>query len=643
MPIRDGRKKQYGVFANGVDNTTVIDSPDIAGTLSVALNCDLVDDSLIKRRDGYTTASNAWSTRRIRGGFQYTNVSGESENLVYGEDSTLTGTSGILARLETDGTFTTLQSGLKDGIKPVFIQVDVRCFIFNGDQNLVYDGTNVRQSGIGLPSLAPTQNALIDGNLNTDGAYFFVYRYLNSTTGARSSPSPASETFTTGSVAAQAGIRINVTPGDSSEADLIEVFRSTAGGQVLFLDGTTAIANSTYDSTVTNAGLGIELELDDSRLDAPAKFAVLLDNKIFAGGFGSQSKNAIRPSKYGINGVMPESYQVGDEIQCNPNDGDELRGLGLAGSRVIVIKKKSIGALIPTELSIGGLQRGGTEKYIYREISNEFRGLTHHTIVSLGSFCLILGRDNFYLTDGVELKRIGRRITKTIKSLNFLYAHKFSVITKSDNEQILFSVCRGGQTEPDFQFVAHYKNFPNRLPFTFYGPGTDTSTHPGVIAASFWDVTLEGEQYTYFGSSQADGRVYQLGIGASDNGSGIYWDCRLPWDGAKNPIAQKVFHSYYLILATTGPVASSNITFSFEENTIELAVKTKVSSVVTTAATWNNVTWTNFNWAGLVFKVIKFFPNRRAFLGRFGFKNTTADQNFAIKAVGRVIQPTPLH
>jgi len=642
MAIRNSRKRQYGIFAKGVDNTTVIDSPDIAGTLSVALNCDLVDESLIKRRDGYSSRSDAWSTRRIRGGFQYTNVSGVKENLVYGEGSSLTGTSGILARLENDGSFTTLRSGLKDGIKPVFVQVDIRCFLFNGDVNLVYDGSTVRNSGIASTTLAPIQNALITGNLNTSGAYFFVFRYLKTATGARSSPSLASGTMTTGSSSSQAGIRINVTPGDATYADKIEVFRSVAGGQVLFLDGTTSISSTTYDSTVSDAGLGDELELDDSQLTSPAKFAVLLDNKIFAGGF-DDSKNAIRPSKIGINGIMPESYQVGEEIQCNPNDGDALLGLGLAGSRVIVVKNNSIGSLTPIALSVGGLQREGSENYIYREISNEFRGLAHHAIISLGKYCLILGRDNFYLTDGVELKRVGRRIANTIRSLNFSQAHKFSVVTKSDTEQILFSVCRENQTEPDFQIVAHYKNFPELLPFTFYGPGTDTSTHPGIIAGSLWNVTSEDEALVYFGSSQANGRVYQLGVGASDNSNGIYWDCRLPWDGAKNPIAQKIFHSYYLVVTANGPVANNKLTLTFEENTIESIVKTQLITVVATASTWNNVNWNNFNWAGLSFKIVKFFPGRRAFLGRCGWSNTVANQNFAIKAVGRVIKSVPLH
>lgn len=637
MAIRNANEKPYGVFSEGVDDTTVIGSPDTRGTLSRGWNTDLVDDSLCKKRNGFISNHAAWSTRRIRGGFEYKKSDGTLEQLLYGEASTLTGISGILGKVNGTSTPTTITSGLLDGVKPTFLQFRTLTFIFNGINNLVYNGVTTRQIGINAPSVGPTLITTIPGDLNTSGSYIWVYTYRNSTLGSESSPSLPSEIIPVGDDAATSGARFSVNPGDSSLADTIRVYRTTSGGQTFFVEQDLAISATSFDSILSDASLGNELELDNSRLDSPGKFAIINDSRMIVGGF-TNNPNRLRFSKVGINGPMPESFQAADFCDCNQNDGDQIVGLGVAGTTVIVVKERSVGKLVKIATSSFGLERTGSQKYIYEEISNGVTGLSHHTIVSQDGLTVWMGRDDFYGTDGSNIYRLGKRVRNTLKSLNFSQAHKFSVINKTDTQQLIWSVCRPGEVEPDFQFMGHYRN-AGKLAFTYYKPGTNTTTHPGLQAASLFEVTLNKEKKIWFGASSATGLSFQMDTGTSDNTAAIYWDVRLPWEDGGRPAAKKMFHSNYVFAAGAGVAPNNTLTNTFEQDlTEDTIVETATTTLTSTVTNWAAANWGAFNWAKVIFSPIPFFPHVSAHYGRYGYSNTFADQPVAIKATTAVHQ-----
>lgn len=652
MAIRDAEGKKYSAFSEGVDDTTVIDSPEIAGSLSKALNADLVTDSICKKRNGYTPVNTAWGTRRVTQGFDFKKTDGSREILVYGQDSSITGTSGILGKLNGSGVPTTIISGLRDGIKPCIVQFRSTAFLFNGQDSILYDGTSTRQIGIDPPSTAPTLNHVsYNFGVSTgtepfplNSSFVFVYTYYNSVTGAESSPSDPSSSIVFDNTVATGGTHIflNLIAGNSTTADKIRVYRTVNGGSVFFLDGETSVSSTSYDSTVLDSGLGNELELDNSRLTEQPLFGLLNgDNRLIVGGFSS-NPNRLQYSKVGINGPMPESFQVADFVDCNINDGDKILGLGQAGDNVIVIKERSVGKLISINSQGSGLERSGSQKYIYEQISTEVTGLSHHCIVSLDGLVIWLGRDEVFGTNGVEIFRFGKRIRNTLLTFNLSQISKFSCTNKTDTKQIIFSVCRNSQTEPDFQLVGHYRNFP-KIAWTYYSPGTDTSTHPGLIANSFFPVVVNNVSKWYFGSSAANGLVYQMDTGSSDNGSAIYWDVRLPWDGQNNPAAQKLFHSYYIFGVGTGVSPNNTLTHTFEKDLIESISVTKVATLPGSNTNWTAANWNAFNWATLTFGPLRFFPHKRAYFGRYGFNNIYADQPCAILAVTKVAQVFPIH
>jgi len=640
MSIRDAAGNNYLSFAEGVDNTSAIGSPDIKGTLSIADNTDLVAEDLAKKRAGYSLVS-TWGNYNIRGALEYKATDGSRRNLVYGELSTLTGSTGILGSFTGTSAPTTLRSGLLDGVKPSLVQYRNLAFLFNGQDNLVFDGLSVRQNGIDGPPSAPALITNIAGNQVPSGAYLFAYSYYNSATGAESNLSPVSITFTSGATAALAGFRISTVAGDSTLADKIRIYRSVSGGQILFIEDEIPITSTSFDSTTLDSGLGVEAELDNSRLPEPAKFGIVADNRIFVGGFAS-NPNRIQYSKVGISGPMPESFQALDFIDCNINDGDKVLGLGKAGDNVIVVKERSVGRLVRVAADTGGLERQGSIKYLYEELSSEITGLSHHLILSLDNIVLWLGRDDLYGTDGSQIFRFGKRIRNTIKSLDFNRAYKWSSIVKTDTQQILFSVTRAGRTECDYQFVGHYRNFP-KIAFTFYTSGKNPTTHPGLIVGTFFRATVAGENKFFFGSAQGTGKIYQMDIGDNDDSYGIYWKMAPPWEIGTQSMAKKHFHSYYLFVAGSGVSPNNTITHNFEADTYASSIVSRVNTIVGTNPLWHSVSWHTFRWADVHFAPLKFFVNKKAYSGRHTWENTYANQPVAIRAVAGVWQPVPLH
>lgn len=644
MAIRNSGEGKQISFALGVDDTSVVDSPEVRGTLSKALNADLVDDSLAKKRNGYAPVNSdaAWGTRRVREGYEYTNSSGTKEVLVYGEEETTTGTSGILGKLNSTLIPSTIVSGLADGVKPSIVQFGTLAFVFNENDDFVYDGTTTRQIGITAPTTAPTFNTTINGDLNQSSTYLFVYTYYNSTTGAESSPSEASAAMTTGGSAITDGIRINVTAGSSTTADYINIYRTVAGGSTFFYDGQTAIASTTYDSTISDGSLGQQLELDNSR-PTLCKYAIACDNRLFIAG-DSTNPNRVYFSKIGINGAMPESFQAADFADCAITDGDKIIGLNATSNNtVIVLKERSVGRLTRLDNFAAGLELEGSSKYLYEEISRSTTAVNHHSMVSVESLVIWLGKDDVYGTDGVNLLRFGQRIRVTIEDLNFTQPTKFSAVRKTGTKQVIFSVCRAGETEADFQLVGHYRNFPV-IAWTYYSPGESTATHPGIRAASMFEFTetSTGKRRVYFGNSNADGYIYLMDTGSDDNTYGIYFDVRLPWDAQSRPARVKMFHSYYTL--ATGNGSQYNLTHTLEVNNDESIIKTALSPLYDSSNTnWEAANWEDFYWGSLKYISTKFFSRKRAYFARYGVQNINANEPIAIKGITSVVQLDPIH
>lgn len=636
MPIRKPLTQRFTSFARGVDNTTDFVSEAINGTLSVANNADLVNESLVSKRKGYKNFATS-ANRIFRQGLEYNQPSGKRSVILYHESESFSLNSGTISEMDNAGTITDLLTAQKSNVQPSIVQFATRLFIYNGDTNYVYDGSNVTEVGMVAPDEAPVDaGAGTGGDLNPGGTYLYVYTYYNSATGDESSPSPASESIT---APANGSIRLLIKDGNPLKADQIRLYRTVDGGADLFFDRSIPIDRTSVDSEVADVNLGKLLEPDGSVPPGAFKYAISTDNRIFLAGLDN-NPGRVYWTKIGSEGPQAEVVQALDFTDCNLNDGDTILGLGIVNNVVIVKKQNSIGRLVKIETSLIGEELAGSQKYIYEEISRDITGISHHCGVTLGNLYVWLGRDEIYATDGVRILRLGDRIRNTLSSLNYIFANKFTAVVKKDTKQIIWSVCTGANAEPDFQIVGHYRYLP-QMAFTFYTPGANATTHPGLKATSFFTRTEGNLLKYYFGTS--DGKIHQMATGDNDDNLGIAFDVRLPWAFGRDPINQKVFHSAYFHIFGNGNDYDVDLSFECDLQEANIIESITMSINEDPEFLWEDVNWEEFNWSFLSFDPVKLFPKQRANYGRYGVQNDNANEPLAINAITSILQTFPIH
>ncbi len=475
--INESRILEYG-NAKGIDTTSEPGNiPE--GFVKDAKNANLGVSAGYVKRNGYTAQlSSTWSTNVILGGIEFKQTDLDSKIILFNA-------AGELADL-TSGVASNLQTGLLVDTKPTLLAFEERLFFFNGDDTnspFVFDDQQgVRDIGIPAPTVAPTKDAEIAGDLGT-GDYLFVYTYFNSRTEAESSPSPDLKGVTT----ASGGFTIGITAGDSAIADKIRVYRTVEGGSTLILEGEVGIADTTFASIITDDELGVAfnnrlLEFDNSQIGVltdSAKFAIVADNRIFV----VTGTNEARFSKIGQSGPMPESFQVNALVETESRYGatDPLVGHGQIKDRVIALKKRSIGFYEPVGLA-GVNESVDPVQYIYREITDVTGAISHFAGGQVFDEYIFLGRDNVYATNGITIRPVGNQIQNTIRAMGFAEdeINRYSFINDTKNKRIIISGFKSSgepDPQPDFQLVGEYKQY-HEFRWTTYEPGTDGSTHP---------------------------------------------------------------------------------------------------------------------------------------------------------------------
>lgn len=548
-----------------------------------ARNCVLGLEGGYVKRDGYASQITAWSTRKITGGIEYKDISGSKKTIIYGTDGSASG--GIIG-WNNAGTATSLVSSLSGTTRPSFIQFRDLLMFFNGaDTPQVYDGTAFRQVGITPPSIAPTiSSQTTGGSLTLLGTYLWFYTYYNSITGAESSPSAASPSTTL--TGANCKVVLGLTAGSATTADKIRIYRTVANGAQAFLEDTVGVSVTSYNSITADAGLGIAMEIDNTRIttfSTTAKYPQVADNRVFL----VTGTNEVRWSKIGQSGAMPESFQVSGRVDTMGSYGsnDPVVGLGKAyGSfgfssptqMPIVLKQSSMGRLErinapdPTNPSDGVF-------YLYYEISDKVGAVSHFAGCAVNNEWVFLGRDNVYATDGYKVRSVADPIQATIKSLGFASTQTnfVSAINDTKNMRVLISVFGSATaSSPSYIICGDYRKYPD-FRWTWHTPGTNTTTHPGINAASLFHVQnpVDGSLDVYFGNSAANGKLYLLGNGATDDdGKGIYWKIIDRPRAMQKPLNDKLFHDVRISVLGSGATYNLTCTAIFDlSNTEEIS------------------------------------------------------------------------
>jgi len=512
----------------GLDSTSSLLNMDLL-SLREAKNVNIEEDGTLNTRSGYTPLlTSAWGTKNITQGVEYLHGS-QTDLIVFGHEVGLT--TGALGSVDAAfASVTDIATGLSNS-RPSIVQFKDLLFINNGANDLLYDGNATRQIGITAPASAPTLNSTINGSLVVGQIYVYSYTYYNSVTGAESSPSAL---FTSAAVAADPndGFRLNVTPGDSATADTIRLYRTVAGGVVLQLDTTALISATTIDSTQADAGLGKEIELDNTRpgIYGAFKYNLSLNNRVYLTGL-STNPNRVHVSAIYTEGPRPESFPVDKIADCQSSKGDTDGnvGFGVAGGVAIVIKKSSVGRI---EALGADLPSSSSDPVIfnYKEISRSVSGISHFAGTGLYENWVWLGEDNIYITDGSQVRPIADKITTTIKSYGFTQDNSFTAINDKINRRLYFAIKTSQSKQvPDLVIVGHYSTAFKEgvegggIAWTTYTPGLNPVDVPGISAASFFSCSdFDGVRRYIFGNTAYNGQIYFMNNSKLDDGNPIY-------------------------------------------------------------------------------------------------------------------------
>lgn len=528
----------------GLDTTSPIATVQ-PGYVREAKNVNLGLSGGYTKREGYENqASTPWGSRDVTAGIEYKTAAGLTKVLVFGTDGTASG--GIFGEFAS-GSVSAISSSLSGTVRPNFVQFDALCFFYNGtDAPILYDGTATRQVGITKPATAPTAVQGTTGSLTQLGTYIAAYTYYNSVTGAESSPSALSASVTL--TGANDDITWTISAGSATTADTIRFYRSVANGNTLYLEGTAAISATSFISTAADSALGRQIELDNSRItdllatSNYARFPTVADNRVFL----KTGVNEIRFSKIGQEGPMPESFEAKAVVTTVGRLGanDDIVGLNRINQLPIVIKESSLGRLDPIGLPDTTLSRDNVA-YVYREISDVVGGVSHNAAAQVLGELVFLSKDNIYATDGIRVRPIADSIQATIRSLGFTSTQRpqLSMINDVEKRRIYISCFASSiATNPTTVLVGDYQLYPD-FRWTTYEPGTNTTTHPGIIPGCFFHVTntSTGKLDVYFGNTQANGKIYKMNEGDNDDTKGIYMRIvTRPYFGG-NPLLYKLY------------------------------------------------------------------------------------------------------
>lgn len=509
---------------HGLDTTTPIAAMK-PGYVRKALNVDIGYSGGYVKRDGYTNQlSSVWTGRSVTYGIEYKTTTGLDRTVLFGTTGLSNG--GTLG-YRNGTSVTAVATGLSGTSRPTLTQFNDLLFLYNGvNSPLLYDGTTTREVGIVAPATAPSVNTqTTGGDLTLLGSYVFSYTYYNSVTHAESSPSPFTDPIQL--TGANDAIVFNVIAGDPAYGDILRMYRTfanTAGP--LYLDGEVSIASTSYTSTVSDSGLGQEIELDNSRiqdLTATANFATNIQNRIFV----KSANNEVRWSKVGQSGPMPESFEIKATTRTVARFGsaDDIVGINKITQLPIVLKQRSIGRLDQVGIPDNG-QSFDNVIFQYSEISDVHGAVSEFAAVQVRGELIYLGKENIYATDGVNVRTVGDAIKATVRTLGFtdLQAMGMSAANDIEKSKVYISVFSSPLlTSPDMVLVGDYQMYPE-FRWTFYSVGSNSTTWPGIQAGCFFSVVspTSGAVEVHFGNSLKNGKYYKMNVGDNDDGSPIY-------------------------------------------------------------------------------------------------------------------------
>lgn len=593
--------------AEGLDTTSPLAMMQ-PGFVREAVNCNLGLTGGYLKRDGFTTQlTTPWmgaSLLSIRGGFQYRKTDGTVRSMLFGTNDTTDGRLGYAS----GGAVTNVLTGISPTLRVSFVQFEDRLLAFNGDSTsmpcLYFGGASTRSLGMAAPVAAPVL-APTTGGAKTVGTYIVAYTYIrkDDATGrliSESSPSPLSLITLSGlNNAINVPVVASTAPVLTGETRYIRIYCTVVSGSVLFLDRTDLTnATTTYLLTNSDAALdSIQMPIDNSALSdfggyAKARFPIVARNRVFV---AHESANEVRFTKLGQEGPLIESFPAINfaSVESRYGGADRLVGLAELKGIPIVLKERSVGRLEEVGLPDITKAEDGVA-YLYREISDSVGAVSHFLSAQVLDELVFLGRDNVYATDGGGVRPIANNIQSTIKALDFRDTKKFNMSMTNDvkNRRLYISAfALPTSAQPNLVLVGDYQQYP-KFRWTFYGEGTNATTHPGLRPGSFFSLVNpdDGSLDVHAGNTDNNGQYYKLFDGQSDDTKAISFRLVSRPYAMQQPLLTKLFKTAKIF------VQAANSSYSFEFcSSFDLSPTEEFCEDFSIDSVGNN--WDENNWA----------------------------------------------
>jgi hypothetical protein len=361
-------------------------------------------------------------------------------------------------------------------------------FVANGlDANKKID-SSLAVSGVGIAAPTFTPTAADEGTAgNPNGTYSYKCTYANSVTGVESDPSPVSADVAVTSKKILVGA---FAASSDPQVDRIYIYRTVAGGsRWLFVDE----ANDTdanYTDDATDLSLGREIA-ETNGVPPLAKYLEVFNGMVVYAGLASPNQ-----SQVAVSGVLlPESHDVEDVYDLDPEEEDVISGMAKFGSFIAVFKKKGL-----------FLGQGSDPQFMDFARTRVSQGcISHWGIINHNGVLWYPSAHGFYAFDGNQERYMSQGIESIYKTFERDPVHPISGIFYPALNSLLWSCTTAGGTGlPDILCVYNLKN-------------KEWTTRP--LAASRLSEFLNSVGQTRMWVGHVDGRIWEGDVGTNDDGA----------------------------------------------------------------------------------------------------------------------------
>ena len=467
---------------------------------------------------------------------------------------------------------------------------------FIGDGNdpaYKYDEGVYTRHGIETPSLVADGSTRGAGG-NLAGDYHYKVAYVN-TQAVVGDISTGSVTLT----ASGAGESVLVTgiavPDQSFGVDNKYLYRTIAGSGIsadaYYFVTTLAVSATTYTDNIAEASLGSAAVTTYGKPPA-YEYVIHHQERLFVN--DSQNPQYLWYSDLGD----PFTFQATNFIKIADGDGEKITGLSVQGNSLVVFKEASVWLIYMPDTT--------ASNWIRIKSDAKYGGASHRSIIPYNRQLMYLGQHGFkvsgfyaFVGDTTEPDATSLRVTQMFGDAKsdriepdvFLFqdSYKQNCAAIAFDNKLWFAVTYGASNTTNnrvyhFDYVRRgaSRKIGSWVPFTGIGANQFT-----VYNSSLW-----------FGSSAADGYVYQLQDGTyTDNGSAIdsfyetkEFDGGSPWRHYEKDFRQANF--------TVETLGAWDMRISYKIDSDKGAGLSQDYNLSPNGSLWNTMVWGVDTWGG---------------------------------------------